>query len=61
MDEVLQEIEPHITKDHLVVSIAAGYPISKLEKFLGSDKRIIRVMPNISAVVGGAASGYSLG
>lgn len=27
MDTVLQEIAPHITKDHLIVSIAAGYTI----------------------------------
>ena len=50
-----------VTDEHLLVSIAAGYPISKMENFLGSDKRLIRVMPNTPSKIGAGASGYTLG
>ena len=36
----------------IVVSIAAGTMISDIEKIIGSDKRIVRVMPNTPAQVG---------
>ncbi len=42
----------------LVISIAAGVKISNLESRLGEGTRIIRVMPNIAAAVGEAASVY---
>lgn len=59
--EVLQEIRPHFTPEHLLVSIAAGVPISKLEKGLGENARVIRVMPNTPALVGLSASAFALG
>ena len=61
MDTVLKEIAPFITDEHLVVSVAAGYPIRKMENFLGSDKRLIRVMANTPSMIGAGAAGYSLG
>lgn len=61
MDEVLEEISPFITEDHLVVSVAAGYTLSRMEKFLGTDKRLIRVMANTPSMIGAGASGFSLG
>ena len=36
----------------LVISIAAGITVSAIEEILGSDKKIIRVMPNTPALVG---------
>jgi len=61
MDTVLEEIAPYVNEDHLIVSIAAGYPLKKMEKFLGKDKRIIRVMPNTPSKIGAGAAGFSLG
>ena len=61
MDDVLEEIAPFVTSDHLIVSVAAGYPISKMEKYLGTDKRLIRVMANTPSMIGVGAAGYSLG
>ena len=58
---VLQEIQPHFTKDHLLVSIAAGVPLVKLEGRLTEGARVIRVMPNTPALVGASATAFSLG
>ena len=55
---MLQEISDVLTKDHLLISIAAGYPIARINANLGkSGTRIVRVMPNTPALVGaGVAS-----
>ncbi|MBX3734417.1 MAG: pyrroline-5-carboxylate reductase [Verrucomicrobiae bacterium] len=45
---------------HLVVSIAAGVPLSILET-AAPGVRIIRVMPNTPALVGASASAYAAG
>lgn len=59
--EVLEEISPVITPAHLVISIAAGVRISRLEALLPPEVGVIRVMPNIAATVGEAASVLSPG
>jgi pyrroline-5-carboxylate reductase len=61
MDSVLQEIAPFVNDSHLLISIAAGYPLSKMENFLGSDKRLVRVMPNTPSKFGVGASGFCIG
>lgn len=61
MDTVLQEIAPHLNEDHLIVSIAAGYSIEQMEKHLGTERRVVRVMPNTPSKVGAGASGFCLG
>ncbi|KAL5014921.1 hypothetical protein ScPMuIL_009191 [Solemya velum] len=58
---ILQEISPSISNQHLVVSIAAGVTIATLEQNLPSGTRVIRVMPNVSALVLAAASAISPG
>lgn len=44
----------------LIVSIAAGLPISYFEKALYPTIRLARVMPNTPCLVGQAASGFAL-
>jgi len=61
MDEVLKEISQDLNDEHLLISVAAGYPISKMENFLGTDKRLVRVMPNTPSMIGAGASGFCLG
>lgn len=61
MPEVLACLAPHITPDHLVVSIAAGITLSTLEEALGQGTRVVRVMPNTPALVQSGASAYALG
>ncbi len=50
--DVLAGISKEITPDKVVVSIAAGTGIAKLEQAVGKDKKIIRIMPNTPVMVG---------
>ncbi|MBN2505332.1 MAG: pyrroline-5-carboxylate reductase [Verrucomicrobia bacterium] len=59
--EVLAEIRPRLTPDHLLISIVAGVPIAALEEAAGGAARVVRVMPNTPALVGAAACAYALG
>jgi len=52
---VLFEIKPFI-KNHLLVSIAAGFPIKKIENTLSPKVKVIRVMPNTPTLVGAGAA-----
>jgi len=57
----LAEISGAFTKKHLLISIAAGVTLAKLEKNLPAGARVIRVMPNTPALVGEGASAFALG
>ncbi|AOY75949.1 pyrroline-5-carboxylate reductase [Clostridium formicaceticum] len=50
--DVLQEIKDVITKEHIIVSIAAGISIKYIEGFFSQPIKIIRTMPNTPAFVG---------
>ena len=69
-DAVLLAVKPQVLASALeplagclagkpVISIVAGVPIDRLAGLTGSG-RIVRVMPNTPALVGGGAAGYSL-
>ena len=59
--DVLGEISPLLTPEHVIISIAAGVTLAKLEKPLPAGSRVIRVMPNTPALVGASASAFALG
>ena len=59
--DLLTEISPTISEQHLVVSIAAGVTLSKMEDKLPPGARVVRVMPNTPALVGASASAFALG
>ena len=61
LDSVVKEIAPKVGKAKLLVSVAAGVPLSRIEVSLAPGTRVVRVMPNISCVVGAGASGYAGG
>ncbi|MBE7499903.1 MAG: pyrroline-5-carboxylate reductase [Verrucomicrobiales bacterium] len=61
VDEVLKELAPQIGSGHLLVSLAAGVRLAKLEAALPAGTRVVRVMPNTPALVGEGASGFALG
>lgn len=58
---VLSEIRDHITPKHLIISIAAGVPLARLEAGLFPGARVVRVMPNTPALVGASASAFATG
>jgi pyrroline-5-carboxylate reductase len=57
----LAEIQPHFTAKHLLISIAAGVTLAKLEQGLPPGARVIRVMPNTPALIGAGASAFATG
>ena len=58
---VLADIRGDFTAKHLLISIAAGVPLARLEAGLSADARLIRVMPNTPALLGASATGFALG
>src|SRR5882724_6610286 len=58
---LLAEIKGQFSPKHLLISIAAGVPISRFEDALGSQARVVRVMPNTPALIGASASAFALG
>ena len=61
MDAVLAEIATAADSRKLVISIAAGITIGRMEKALSADPRVIRVMPNTPALVLSGAAGIAKG
>jgi pyrroline-5-carboxylate reductase len=61
MPAVLNELQPHLAHRPLIMSIAAGIPVSMLEGNLPEGTAIIRVMPNTPALVLKGASALSRG
>lgn len=60
LGDVLQNINISLDeKKPLLISIAAGKTIDFIRSNLSHDNKIIRVMPNINAVVGEAICGYT--
>jgi pyrroline-5-carboxylate reductase len=57
--DLLREIEPCVKPHHLLISIAAGITIKQIADAVGSDRRIIRVMPNTPCLVGASASAFA--
>ncbi|PPI88383.1 pyrroline-5-carboxylate reductase [Candidatus Pantoea edessiphila] len=49
--KVLQNIAENVNKEKIIVSVAAGITINKIESVIGSDNKIVRVMPNIASLV----------
>jgi pyrroline-5-carboxylate reductase len=61
MGVLLDEIGPHVTTDHLVISVAAGIPTTFIEKRLPDGVPVIRVMSNTAVFVDQAMSAVSAG
>ncbi len=61
MPAVLAELRSHLSRLPLVISIAAGIPLSMLEKELPQGIAVVRVMPNTPALILEGASGLSKG
>jgi pyrroline-5-carboxylate reductase len=61
MARVLEEIADPVPPHALVISIAAGVPISAIESRIREGTRIVRAMPNTPALVDAGATAISRG
>jgi pyrroline-5-carboxylate reductase len=59
--EILQEISDELPGDTLILSIAAGVTLDRMESSSPAGTRIIRVMPNTPSLIGNGASGIAAG
>lgn len=60
LDSVMAEIAAVLRPDVLVVSIAAGVPMTAIQARLGAERRICRAMPNTPALVGAGATAIAM-
>jgi pyrroline-5-carboxylate reductase len=61
MSVLLDEIAPHVPADRLIISVAAGIPTSLIERRLGAEVPVVRVMSNTPVHVDEAMSVISAG
>ncbi|EHI96940.1 pyrroline-5-carboxylate reductase [Clostridium sp. DL-VIII] len=54
--DMITKIKSELSKDKLIITIAAGISISNMEEWVGENAKIIRTMPNTPALVGQAMS-----
>ncbi|HKM00086.1 MAG TPA: pyrroline-5-carboxylate reductase [Mobilitalea sp.] len=54
---VLQQIKNCVTKDHVVISMAAGIPLDTIRQGLTPEVRLVRAMPNTPAMVSKGMTG----
>jgi len=59
--EVLKEIAPELSKDTLIISVAASVPTSYIEQRAGDKVPVIRAMPNTCSTVGCGMTGICKG
>ena len=58
---LLDEIAPHVPADRLIISVAAGIPTRVIERRLGGEVPVVRVMSNTPVLVDEAMSVVSAG
>lgn len=59
--DVLPEIRPHVNKNAVIVSIAAGITDSYIASSLGYDAKVVLAMPNTPLLVGMGATALAKG
>ena len=52
LEPVLREVAPHLRPESLLISVAAGVPLKRLQQAVGGACPVARVMPNTPALVG---------
>jgi pyrroline-5-carboxylate reductase len=61
IDSVLDEIGSVVTAEQLIMSIAAGIPIARIEARLPADVPVVRAMPNTAALLREGAAAIAAG
>jgi len=52
LDSVLEELRLVIAANPLLLSVAAGYPLSRITQHAGTVSRVVRAMPNTPSMIG---------
>ena len=60
LDSVLDEVASSLQSRPLVMSVAAGYPISRLQAHLKTATRLVRAMPNTPSTIGEGVTAMSM-
>ncbi len=61
LTQVLEPIASSFSREHLVISLAAGFSLKTLQKILPEVAGLVRVMPNTPSIIRQAVVGYCLG
>lgn len=61
ISKVLKETTPKLSMDKLIISVAAGVPLTAIESCLKKNLRLIRVMPNVGVAIREGATGIAAG
>ncbi len=61
VQEVVEEIRPHISAGQLVISVAASVPTGQIENVLGGNTAVVRAMPNTPCGLGAGMTGLCKG
>ena len=60
LDDVLTELGPSLQSHPLVISVAAGYPMSRIQDRLVGVTRLVRAMPNTPSAIGVGVTALSV-
>jgi pyrroline-5-carboxylate reductase len=60
LDSVLVDLSSILPSNPLLISVAAGYPLSRLQKQLKTATRLVRAMPNTPSTIGEGVTALSL-
>jgi pyrroline-5-carboxylate reductase len=52
LEAILNEIQPLLKENHIIISTITGFSIAKIEGLIGANNFIIRAMPNTAIAVG---------
>jgi len=61
LDEAFRSVKSVLEGKHLIISVAAGYPISRIMAHLKAEARIVRAMPNTPSSVLAGVTALSFG
>jgi pyrroline-5-carboxylate reductase len=61
VQEVMEEIRPHVSPGQLFISVAASVPTSQIEDSLGAKAAVVRAMPNTPCALGAGMTGLCRG
>ena len=50
-ENILEQVNPHLHENHVVISTITGFDLDRIENMIGTDRFIIRAMPNTAIAV----------